>query len=117
MIRPRPTRHRAAPASVASAAAFVVSWRLAMLARMAARPTPARRREAVRMIAEKVAAVLEAALAMQLEAARQAGFLCHGRRTERRLVRAGRSILDAGAAPARRRVRANARRLRRRKRM
>jgi hypothetical protein len=92
----------------------VIAWRLSMLARMLGTPTPARRREAVRMVAEKVAAAVEAAVAMPLEAARQARSLCVGPRTERRWIRAGRRILRAGSAPFHRRVRANARRLGRR---
>jgi hypothetical protein len=92
-----------------------------MLWMMAIHPTPARRREARRMVAEKVAAACEGALAMQLESLRRARSLCvralTGGITDGSLARAGRGILRAGTAPASRRVKANSRRLARRKKL
>jgi hypothetical protein len=104
---------RASP-SVLSSVASVVAYRLRMLSLMIVSPTPARRREAVRMATEKLQAAGEGALAMQVELLRQARSLWTGGVTGRRLSRAGRRILDAGAAPARRRVLANGLRLGRR---
>jgi hypothetical protein len=104
------------PASTLRSAALVVSYRLRTLSMMIADPTPKRRREARRMVVEKCAAVLEGALRMQREALRQARALwIEALPGGRRMARAGKRILAAGSAPAYRRLRANDRRLRRRK--
>ena len=65
------------------------------------------------MFTEKLEAACEGALAMQVEALKQARSLCLAAWSRgvsgRRLARAGRSIVEAGRAPANRRLRANAR--------
>jgi hypothetical protein len=92
-----------------------------MLWMMATQPTPVRRREARRMVTEKIEAALEGAVAIQRELLAQAYAVWvrawSGGVTRCSLARAGARLVDSGAAPARRRLRANARRLRRRKRI
>lgn len=67
------------------------------------------------MVTEKVEAALEGALAVQLEVLKQARSAWAGGVTRERLARAGKRILAAGSAPAIRRVKANGRRLGRRR--
>jgi hypothetical protein len=120
MTSTRRNRRQAASGRALWSASSVLAYRFPLLWKMAADPTPARRREARRMVTEKAAAAFEGALAMQRELLTQARSLWllawHGAVTPTRLARAGASIADAGAAPALRRLHANARRLRRRKR-
>ncbi|MFL5260827.1 MAG: hypothetical protein ACJ79E_09475 [Anaeromyxobacteraceae bacterium] len=99
----------------------MLAHRWAILWMMATHPTPARRREARRMVTEKAEAAVEGAMAMQRELLRQAYSVWvrawGAGVTRRSLARAGARLVESGAAPARRRLRANARRLRRRKRI
>jgi hypothetical protein len=99
----------------AFAAAQVLAFRLPMLWAMAFSPTPSRRVEAVRMIAEKQMAVAEGLNAAALEGFRLWMRMVSGRSVSTEA--AGRRIIAAAARPASRRVRANARRLKRRKRL
>ncbi|MGE4249269.1 MAG: hypothetical protein AB7F09_07765 [Parvibaculaceae bacterium] len=82
---------------------------------MALSPTPARRAEAVRMIVEKQMAVAEGLNAATLAAFGQwtKALAGHGVSAEA----ASASIVEAAARPARRRVKANAKRFGRRKRI
>jgi hypothetical protein len=101
--------------ATALAAAQVLAFRLPMLWAMALSPTPERRAEAVKMIVEK-----QMAMAEGLNAAAFAAF------TEWLKIVAGQSlsaetmsarIVAAAVKPGRRRVKANAKRLGRRKRI
>jgi len=120
MTSTRRRRRSAASGRALWSASSVLAHRWPMLWTMITDPTPARRREARRMVTEKVSAAVEGALAMHRELLVQARSLWtlawQGAMTPTRLGRAGTSVLDAGAAPALRRLHANARRLRRRKR-
>lgn len=92
----------------------IVAHRVRMLCMMVLNPTPRRRREATRMVTEKIEAACEGALAIQLETLKQAQSLCldaWNAGLAGRLARAGRRIVQAGRAPANRRIRANGRRL------
>lgn len=99
----------------AFAAAQVLVFRLPMLWAMAWSATPSRRAEALRMIAEKQAAVAEGFSAAALEAGAQWMKLISGRSIP--ADAATRRIMRAAARPASRRVRANAKRLAKRKRL
>ena len=77
-----------------------------MLWAMAFNPTPRRRAEALKMITEKTAAAAEAMVGAQAELA--LSFIRPSRSGAAKLV-------DAALKPARRRVKANARRLKRRR--
>ena len=101
--------------ATAIAAAQVLTFRLPMLWAMALSPTPARRAEAVKMIVEKQMAVAEGMNAATLAAFTQGMKMIAGQRLSAGAVSA--SIVAAAVKPSRRRVKANARRLRRRKRM
>jgi hypothetical protein len=93
-------------------APFVVATRLQMLSAELLRPTPRGRRETVRMTAEKPIAMMEGALAVQAKAFQAWLKLCSD------AAHAGSALALAApavaAAPVRKRVRANARRLGRR---
>jgi len=93
----------------AFATATVLAWRLPMLWAMALDPTSRRRAEAWRMITEKSAAAAEAIVGAQAELA--LSFLNPSRGKN------GNRISKAMLKPVRRRVRANARRLKRRRRI
>ena len=97
---------KADPAGDAFAAARVLAWRLPMLWAMTFSPTPRRRAEAIRMVVEKSAAVAEAAVGVQ--AALALSFL-----KPRSDIAA--DVMGAMAKPMRRRLNANARRVRRRR--
>lgn len=99
----------------ALAAARVLSFRLPMLWAMAFSPTPARRAEAVKMIVEKQMAVFEGMNAAALSALTTWMKLAAGQGVSAQA--AGQEILEAAKRPAQRRVRANARRLKRRRRL
>jgi hypothetical protein len=94
----------------AVAAATVLGFRLPMLWAMTFDPTPERRAEALRMVTEKSAAVAEGFAAAWTEAALAGLQMATG------VNPAGR-IAAAALRPARRKVKANARRLKRRKRL
>ncbi|MFL5258368.1 MAG: hypothetical protein ACJ8AS_01340, partial [Hyphomicrobiales bacterium] len=87
--------------------ATVLAWRLPMLGMMIFEPSPRRRAEAVRMIAEKQAALAEAIVSTQAELMLNLLDPSRSRTTE--------GMADAALAPVRRRVKANARRLKRRR--
>lgn len=91
----------------AMATASVLAWRLPMLWAMAWHPTPKRRAEALRMVTEKSAAAAEGMAAAWSEAA-LAGIGMMGKNPMEK-------ITEAALKPARRTVRANARRLRRKR--
>src|SRR3954464_7571590 len=93
---------RVDPITDAFATATVLAWRLPMLWAMAFDPTPRRRAEALRMITEKSAAAAEAVVGAQAEM--MLSFLKPSRGATSK-------ILDAVLKPSRRRIRANARRL------
>ena len=99
----------------AIAAAQVLSFRLPMLWAMAFSPTPARRGEAVRMIVEKQMAVIEGLHAASLSALATWMRVANGKSISAEA--AGEEIAKAAMRPVQRRVRANARRLKRRKRL
>ena len=92
----------------AFAAATVLAWRLPMLWAMTFSPTPRRRAEAIRMVVEKSAAVAEAAVgaqtALALSFLKPRGDIAT-------------DVMEAIAKPMRRRLNANARRVRRRRRI
>ena len=91
----------------------VVAARLQMLALEAARPTAKGRRETARMVAEKPAAMVESALAVQKS------FFDSGLKFWSDVALAANAValtapalgVAAAAAPVRRRVKSNARRL------
>ena len=91
----------------AMATAAVLAWRLPMLWAMAWHPTPKRRAEALRMVTEKSAAAAEGIAAAWSQAA-LAGVRIMGDNPMEK-------VAEAALKPARRRVRANARRLRRKR--
>ena len=95
------------PLHDAFATATVLAWRLRMLWAMVLNPTSRRRAEARRMITEKSAAAAEAIVGAQAELA--LSFLNPSRGKN------GNRITEAMLKPARRRVRANARRLKHRR--
>ena len=99
----------------AISAAQVLSFRLPMLWAMAWSPTPARRTEAVKMIVEKQMAVAEGINAAALAALAQWMKVASGQSPTVETMSA--RIVEAAVRPGRRRVRANARRLGRRKRI
>ena len=99
----------------ALAAAQVLSFRLPMLWAMAFSPTPERRAEAVRMIAEKQMAVAEGLNAAALSALATWMKLATGSQVS--ASAAASRMVTAARRPGERRVRANARRLSRRKRI
>jgi hypothetical protein len=99
----------------ALAAAQVLTFRLPMLWAMALSPTPSRRAEAVKMIVEKQIAVAEGINAATLAALVQWMKVLGGQGLPAEII--GSRIIDAAVRPSRRRVRANARRLGRRKRI
>lgn len=99
----------------AIAAAQVLSFRLPMLWAMAFSPTPERRVEAVRMIAEKQMAMAEGLNAAALSALATWMKLAMGGRVS--ASSATSRMVKAATRPTGRRVRANARRLSRRKRI
>src|SRR4051812_41362174 len=93
------------PLSDAFATAAVLAWRLPMLGMMAFDPSPRRRAEAIRMVVEKCAALAEAMVNVQAELTLTA--LGHSRP-------GAIGVANVALAPARRRLKANARRLKRR---
>ncbi|WP_119390301.1 hypothetical protein [Taklimakanibacter lacteus] len=99
----------------AIAAAQVLSFRLPMLWAMTFSPTPARRAEAVRMIVEKQMAVAVGMNAAALSALTTWMRFAGGQRIS--AGTAGQEITKAAIRPVQRRVRANARRLKRRQRI
>jgi hypothetical protein len=99
----------------AMAAVQVLSFRLPMLWAMALSPTPARRAEAVKMIVEKQMAVAEGLNAAAFAAFTQWMKVVSGQSLSAQTI--GTKVIDAAAKPGRRRMRANARRLARRKRI
>ena len=101
--------------TTAFAAAQVLAYRLPMLWAMTLSPTPARRAEAVKMIVEKQMAVAEGINAAALAALAQWMKVASGQSLPVETVSA--RIVEAAVRPGRRRVRANARRLGRRKRI
>ena len=96
-------------------AAQVLSFRLPMLWAMAFSPTPTRRAEAMKMIVEKQMAIIEGMNAAALSAALTWTKLASGESVTPEA--AGREIAKAAMRPGQRRVKANARRLKRRKRI
>jgi hypothetical protein len=82
---------------------------------MALSPTPARRAEALRMIVEKQMAVVEGMNAASLAAFTAWLELAGGKSVSAQKV--GEKILRAAKRPAARRLKANARRLKRRRRI
>jgi hypothetical protein len=96
------------PVEDAFATATVLAWRLPMLWAMAFDPTPRRRAEALRMITEKSAAAAEAVVGAPAEM--MLSFLKPSQGATSK-------ILDAALKPSRRRVRANAKRLKARRRI
>jgi hypothetical protein len=96
-------------------AAQVLALRLPMLWAMALSPTPARRAEAVKMIVEKQMAVAEGLNAATLAAFTEWLKVMSGQRFSVETMSA--RIVDAAVKPGRRRVKANAKRLGRRKRI
>jgi hypothetical protein len=99
--------------TTALAAAQVLAFRLPMLWAMAWSPTPARRAEALRMIAEKQLAMAEGMNAAGLAAFAEWMKAASGKPVSGEA--AGRRIMRAASRPGEKRVRANARRLKRRK--
>jgi len=99
----------------ALAAARVLSFRLPMLWAMAFSPTPARRAEAVKMIVEKQMAIVEGMNAASLSAFATWMKLAGGQSVSAETL--GREIAKAAMRPGQRRVKANARRLKPRKRI
>lgn len=99
----------------AIAAAQVLSYRLPMLWAMAFSPTPARRAEAVKMIVEKQMVVAESMNAAGLSALASWMKLMSGQAVSPDTV--GKTMINAAMRPGQRRIRANARRLKRRKRV
>jgi hypothetical protein len=99
----------------AIATAQVLSFRLPMLWAMTFSPTPARRAEAVRMIVEKQMALAEGMNAAALSALATWMKFAGGQRIPAEM--AGQEITKAATRPVQRRVRANARRLKRRRRI
>ncbi len=97
----------------AIAAAQVLSFRLPMLWAMAFSPTPERRAEAVRMITEKQMAVAEGLNAAALSALGTWMKLASGQSVS--AATAASRMGKAATRPAERRMRANARRLGRRR--
>ncbi|QIG47962.1 hypothetical protein G5V57_09670 [Nordella sp. HKS 07] len=97
----------------AIAAAQVLSFRLPMLWAMAFSPTPERRAEAVRMIAEKQMAVAEGLNAAALSALATWMKLASGQSVS--ASTAASRMVKAATRPGERRMRANARRLSRRR--
>jgi hypothetical protein len=96
-------------------AARVLSFRLPMLWAMALSPTPARRAEALRMIVEKQMAAVESVNAATLAAVMAWLELAGGQSVSAQKATEG--ILRAARRPGERRLKANARRLRRRRRI
>ncbi|MGE3873907.1 MAG: hypothetical protein AB7F74_13205 [Parvibaculaceae bacterium] len=101
--------------ATALAAAQVLAFRVPMLWAMTLSPTPARRAEAVRMIVEKQMAAAEGLNAAALAAFTEWSKVLAGQKPSAEAM-SGR-IIAAAAKPSRRRVKANAKRLRRRKRI
>jgi hypothetical protein len=99
----------------AIAAAQVLSFRLPMLWAMVFSPTPARQAEAIRMIVEKQMAVMEGMNAAALSALATWMKLAGGQSVSAESAAQG--IFQSATRAGRRRVRANARRLGRRKRL
>lgn len=99
----------------AVAAAQVLSFRLPMLWAMALSPTPARRAEAMRMIVEKQMAVMEGMNAAALSALATWMKLAGGQAVSAQA--ASQDVMQAALRPGQRRVKANARRLKQRKRI
>jgi hypothetical protein len=93
----------------------VLAFRLPMLMAMAWSPTPARRAEAMKMIVEKQMALAEGMNAAALEGFSQWMKVLGGRNVSAQA--AGQRILRAASRPSEKRVRANAKRLRKRKRV
>jgi hypothetical protein len=98
------------------ALAPMVIWaRMPILWYEALNPDPSRRNETNRMVVEKIAAAQEGMVAANLAVAQatfEAGFaLMAGSSPARETRKAAERIMQAGLAPAARRVRANARRL------
>jgi hypothetical protein len=96
-------------------APMVIWARLPILWYEALNPDPSRRSETNRMVVEKIAAAQEGMLAANLAVAQatfDAGFaMMAGSSPARETRKAAERIMQAGLAPAARRVRANARRL------
>jgi hypothetical protein len=102
----------------AMATATVLGVRLPMLWAMTLDPTPARRTEAMRMVSEKSAAFAAGAMAAQQQMMMEAmGFwmkAATGGLTPGHAAGAFTRAMEKGAAPARKSLKANARRLSRR---
>jgi hypothetical protein len=101
--------------ATAFAAAQVLAFRLPMLWAMSLSPTPARRAEAVRMIVEKQMAMAEGLNAAALAALTEWLKILAGQSLSAETLSA--RVMAAAAKPGRRRVKANAKRLGRRKRI
>lgn len=99
----------------AIATAQVLSFRLPMLWAMSFSPTPARRAEAMKMIVEKQMAGIEGMNAAALSALAAWMKFAGGQSVS--ADAAGREIAKSAMRPAQRRVKANARRLKRRRRI
>lgn len=106
-----------APYATALAAAQVLPWRLAMLGLMAFDPTSPRQREARRMVTEKPVAALSGLMESQAVLARAWLDLWMAAQGWASLSLLPIRLAQAAAAPGQRAVRANARRLARRKRL
>jgi hypothetical protein len=101
--------------ATALAAAQVLAFRLPMLWVMTWNPTPARRAEALRMIVEKQMAVTEGLNAAAFAVFIQWMKFASGRNIS--VETASQRVLRAASRPAARRVRGNARRLAKRRRL
>ncbi len=115
---PRRNRHKtfAADAALAGAATAMTLWyRLPMLALHAVAPDAKSRREHDRFVPEKMAAMAEGTWDANTEAARLIGDAARGRLSFSELLSAPFAIAAAGMQPAFRTVRANAKRLARRR--
>jgi hypothetical protein len=101
--------------ATAFAAAQVLAFRLPMLWAMTLSPTPARRAEAMKMIVEKQMAVAEGLNAATLAAFNEWMKAAAGQNVSAEAMSA--RVMAAAVKPSRRRVKANAKRLARRKRI
>ena len=105
-------------AATTLSATEVIARRMPLLWWAMASPSAARQDEVVRMVAEKNAALVEGLIAAQFQAGREAlefwTRAMTGRNGHDAMAQSASRILSAAAGPAARRVKANARRLRKR---
>jgi hypothetical protein len=110
-----PARFAAELAAAGTHAAVTLWYRLPCFGALWLMSDARRQAEAVRMVSEKMAAGFEGSLDAGAAAARLAGVAATGRLRPGDLACAPTTILRASLRPAFRRVRANSRRLRRRR--